>query len=489
MLALINLLNYLDRNVIFAIFEPIKRDLSLTDTQLGWLGAAYILVFSLAALPFGVISDIKSRKAVIAWGTACFSAFTAIGGLVRTFNQLFFTRAMVGVGEAAYGPASASLVADHFPGKNRAFAMAILAAGVPVGGVLGILAGGWLEGIYGWRVALLAVGLPGFLFALLASRLADPNRPVVPLTFRRVLRAFEIGIRGIVRQLYPALGATVVGFLAALLLTARYGASSGLDAIVMAVAIGVGSIWTVWRWVRLLRANRREETPFTPALEDAVGDLMQAGILVLRTPTLVFVFIAGAMISFGMNGLVGWGPTYMTREFSLTAGQAASLLGKWGLIAGVLGALAGGVLADWLGRYTNRSRVITTGAGFLIGGPVAIWVLTVRDLDLFVPGFVFALFCFSWYNGPLNAVIFDVVPARISSTVVGAYLLFIHLAGDAIAFPLVGALSDNFGLKRAVLVLPIVALLGGIVILGALRTVGRDMQQAVGISGEHPTAA
>ena len=65
-LTLINLLNYLDRNVIFALFEPLKRDLNFSDTQLGWLGSAYILVYSLAALPFGVISDLRSRRAVIA---------------------------------------------------------------------------------------------------------------------------------------------------------------------------------------------------------------------------------------------------------------------------------------------------------------------------------------------------------------------------------------------------------------------------------------
>jgi MFS family permease len=76
LLALINLLNYLDRNVIFALFEPIKRELSLTDTQLGWLGSAYILVFSVAALPLGVISDLRSRRAVIAGGVAVWSAFT-----------------------------------------------------------------------------------------------------------------------------------------------------------------------------------------------------------------------------------------------------------------------------------------------------------------------------------------------------------------------------------------------------------------------------
>jgi MFS family permease len=75
-------------------------------------------------------------------------------------------------------------------------------------------------------------------------------------------------------------------------------------------------------------------------------------------------------------------------------------------------------------------------------------------------------------------VVFDVVPPRIGSTVVGAYLLFIHLAGDAIAFPLVGSLSDRFSLERAVMVLPIAALLGGLVVLGALPTVTRDMARA-----------
>jgi hypothetical protein len=74
-------------------------------------------------------------------------------------------------------------------------------------------------------------------------------------------------------------------------------------------------------------------------------------------------------------------------------------------------------------------------------------------------------------------VIFDVVPARVGATVAGAYLLFIHLAGDAIAFPLVGALSDRFGIDRAVFVLPLVATLGGLVVLGAARTVGQDMRR------------
>ncbi len=477
LLAFINLLNYLDRNVIFALFEPIKRDMSLTDTQLGWLGSAYILVFSIAALPLGVMSDLKSRKAVIAGGVAVWSAFTFMGGLVRTYWQLFICRAAVGVGEAAFGPAASSIVADYFPGRNRAMAMGVLAAGIPVGGVLGLLLGGWLESIYGWRVAFMAVGLPGFLCAVAVSRLVDPTRTETPLTVRHFLRELELGARGVVRQFLSLIVFTVIGLIAAYVLSERYGADSAIDTAVLGSAIGLGLALTIWRWVRLLRTDRRAETPFTPELESAVDDLLRAGRVVLATPTLVYVFIAGAMISFGMNGLVGWGPTFMSREFGLSSGTAAWLLGKWGLLAGVLGALAGGFIADWLRQWTDRGRVITVGAGFILGGPLAIWLMTIRDIDLFMPVFAVAFFLLSWYNGPVTAVIFDVVPPRIGATVIGAYLLFIHLAGDAIAFPLVGMLSDRFGLDRAVMVLPTVALVGGIVFLGAMRTVEKDMRK------------
>jgi MFS family permease len=89
-----------------------------------------------------------------------------------------------------------------------------------------------------------------------------------------------------------------------------------------------------------------------------------------------------------------------------------------------------------------------------------------------------AFFFLTWYNGPMSAALFDVVPPRIGATVMGAFMLFIHLAGDAIAFPLVGALSDRFGIERAVLVLPIVAIAGGAVVAFASRTIAHDMGRA-----------
>lgn len=477
LLALINILNYLDRNVIFALFEPIKRDLGLTDTQLGWLGSAYILVFSVAALPFGVISDLRSRRAVIAAGVTVWSAFTALGAAVRNFGQLFICRAAVGIGEAAFGPAAASLVADYFPGKGRAAAMGILSSGIALGGVLGIGLGGVLEKHYGWRVAFLVVGIPGVLCAMAAARLVDPTRRPSTVTLRDFLAGRDGAVAMVRRDFVCTMIGAAAGLGAAVALGQVYGADSKLDIAVFGAAVGLGLAGDILRWVRLIQRGKVATTPLGGELGGAIDDIVRAVKRVLATPTLMYVFVAGAMISFGMNGIVGWGPTFIARELGLTSSQAATLLGKWGLLAGTAGTVFGGGLADWLRRYTDQARVITVAFGLLIGAPAAIWLLTVRDQTIFIPVFFGAFFFLSWYNGPLTAVIFDVVPARVGGTVAGAYLLFIHLAGDAIAFPLVGALSDRFGIDRAVFVLPSMALLGGLVVLGAIRTVGPDMKR------------
>jgi len=484
LLAAINLLNYIDRNVIYALFEPIKRDLALTDSQLGWLGSAYILVFSVAALPLGVLSDLRSRRAVIAGGVTVWSAFTFLSGLVRSYWQLFTCRAVVGVGEAAYGPAAASLVADYYPGERRAIAMGILASGVSLGGVLGLLLGGHLEAAYGWRVAFMTVGAPGFVCAVLVARLIDPTRPPAPLTVRSVLRDLHLGTMALLRQLWPLLVCGVVGVVAAYRLDRHYGADSRLDVAALSAAIGIGLTFTIWRLVR--RTPSEPESVFGSGISSAFEDILRAGKTVLHTPTLVYIFVAGAMISFGLNGIVGWGPTFVSRELQLSAAEAASLLGKWGLIAGTAGTLFGGFLADWLRRRNEMGRVLTVALGLLLGGPLALWLLTIRDPGLFQVVFTVAFFCLSWYNGPITAVIFDVVPPRISATVAGAYLLFIHLAGDAIALPLVGFLSDRFGLDRAILLLPSVVIVGGLVVLGATGTVRRDLARAGGITNLTP---
>ena len=471
LLALINLLSYVNRSVVFALFEAIKHDLGVTDAQLGWVASAYVLVFSLAALPFGVLGDLRSRRAVITGGVLVWSAFTVLSGAVTSFAGLLLCRAAVGLGGAAFGAASQSLVADYFPTRGRAFAMGILSAGITVGGVLGIWLGGRLEAAYGWRTALVAVGVPGFLFAVLSARLRDPTRSLDRLSLRTYLRDIELGLNAIARYFLPLIVATIVGGAAALWLSRNN--DSKADVAVFGTAVALGLAFNIRRWV--VRINRVGMRIAPGPLGGAFDELVRALGMVLHTPTLVYVFLGGALISFGMNGIVGWAPTFMSRELGLTVSQAAVLLGTWGLVAGTAGALFGGLLADFLRRYTDTSRVLTISFGLLIGGPLAIWLLTIRDMAHFVPIFCAAFFFLSWFNGPIAAIIFDVVPARISATVAGAYLLFIHLAGDAISFPLVGALSDRFGISTAVLVLPSVAIAGGLVVALGIRTVGRDM--------------
>ena len=202
LLTLINFFNYADRNVVFAVFEPLKRDLSLSDQQLGWIGSAYIIVLSLAALPLGVLGDLRSRRGVIAWGVGLWSVFTSLGGAVRGFWQLFVCRAMVGVGEAGYGSVSQALIAEYYDERKRARALGIYTVGMALGGVLGVWLGGLLSEAYGWRLAFLWLGVPGFVLAVLASRLREPaRRPPTPLA--TTLRRFTTtGLRQALRYAY-----------------------------------------------------------------------------------------------------------------------------------------------------------------------------------------------------------------------------------------------------------------------------------------------
>jgi sugar phosphate permease len=300
---------------------------------------------------------------------------------------------------------------------------------------------------------------------------------------RKYLKDLELTATAIARHFAPLLLMTGLGALLASLLDLVYGADSRIDAATLAAFVGLGLAWNIYRWVKRIQADQIDETPFGGQIADAFDDILRAAKAVLRTPTLVYIFIGGAMISFGVNGVVGWGPTFLARQFNLPPGEAATILGKWGLIFGTAGTLFGGLFADWLRKHTPSGRVLTVAFGFLIGGPLGIWLLTIRDLSLFIPVSCAVFFFLSWYNGPIAAATFDVVPAKIGSTVIGAYLLFIHLAGDAIALPLIGKLSEIFGLNRAMLLLPVVALLGGVVILGATRTVVADMKRVAGKQG------
>jgi MFS family permease len=472
LLTLINLLNYTDRNVVFALFQPLKRELALTDHELGWLGSAYVIVLSLAALPLGVVGDLKSRRAVIAFGVGLWSAFTALGAAVKGFWQLLVCRAMVGVGEAGYGPAAQALIAEFFQGRRRAFAIGVYSVGMAFGGVLGIWLGGVLAERYGWRTAFVAMGAPGLVLALLASRLHEPRRQAPASVQATLARWYDSGVRNVARPALPLAALALAGAAVSGVMALFERMPSGVDAAVFGGFVTVGVVWTV---MRLVPIAIRRTTEATVVAATAFEDFLQAAATVLRTPTLIWMFVGGALVTFAVNGLIAWAPSFMERVHGFSVGRVGREFGIWGLAGGALGGLFGGRVGDWLlGRWPG-GRVVVSGAGFVLGGPVCAALLLVEELRWFVPLLFATFFLYTWYNGPLSAVILDVVPPAVRASVLGAFLLFSHLAGDAIAPPLVGYLSDRFGLRPAMLLLPSAGLVGGLVILVALRTVARDM--------------
>ena len=193
----INFLNYVDRYVGAAIAPQIKTEFHLTDAQVGLLGTAFLLVYAVAALPFGFWGDRGVRRTVIGVGVTIWSLATLVSGLAVNYLQLFVSRAVVGIGEASYFPAGTSLVSDYFPSGQRGRVMSIWGAGSAIGIAVAYGGGGYVGDHLGWRPAFFFAAIPGLLFAILAFTMREPLRgsmerigPAVKRTSDATVRTF-----------------------------------------------------------------------------------------------------------------------------------------------------------------------------------------------------------------------------------------------------------------------------------------------------------
>lgn len=178
-LTFINLFNYLDRWVVAAVVESIKRsELHLSDTQLGLVGTGFIVVYTLTSPLFGTLGDRRSRPPLIALGVGLWSIATALAGFARGFLTLFIARSSVGIGEAAYGTIAPALLADTFPLNKRGRVLAVFFCAIPVGSAAGYVLGGFVDQHFGWRAAFWIAGTPGLVLAVLAMFVKDPPRGI-----------------------------------------------------------------------------------------------------------------------------------------------------------------------------------------------------------------------------------------------------------------------------------------------------------------------
>lgn len=176
LLTLINLFNYLDRYLLVALSPAIKRELSLSDTSVGFLTTAFMFSYFLISPIFGWLGDRKPRLRLMSFGVGLWSVATAISGLGRSAAHLLGARLFVGVGEAAYGSITPSVLRDLFPREKSGRVFAIFFMAIPVGSALGFLLGGFLETAVGWRSAFFVAGLPGLALALALLFLKEPKR-------------------------------------------------------------------------------------------------------------------------------------------------------------------------------------------------------------------------------------------------------------------------------------------------------------------------
>jgi MFS family permease len=172
----INLFNYVDRQIISGVLSLVQQDMALSDVALGALGSAFMILYLLGSVPLGILGDRMTRHRLIAIGVAVWGAATLLSGLARSYAQLFTARALVGIGEASYGPTATAMVSDLFPKSRRGLVNALFNAAIPLGGAIGVIIGGLVGSRYGWRAAFLLVGLPSAVLAALAWRLGDPPR-------------------------------------------------------------------------------------------------------------------------------------------------------------------------------------------------------------------------------------------------------------------------------------------------------------------------
>lgn len=185
LLTLVFVINFIDRQVLSVLIEPIKHELQLTDTQLGLLsGLAFALFYVTFGVPVARLADLKSRRNLITICMIAWSSMTALCGAAANFTQLLLARIGVAIGEAGCVAPSHSILSDYYRPEDRAAALSIYSAGASVGIFFGLLAGGWLADAFGWRLALVIIGLPGIGVALIVLfTLREPARGMsLPVT-------------------------------------------------------------------------------------------------------------------------------------------------------------------------------------------------------------------------------------------------------------------------------------------------------------------
>jgi MFS transporter, Spinster family, sphingosine-1-phosphate transporter len=402
-LFIINVLNYADRYILPAILPKIQADLGLTALQEGLLGSSFLFVYAIATLPLGVWADRSIRKNIVALCVGIWSVATVLAGFTRNFLQLFSVRAVLGIGEAGYAPASLSLLGDFFSKEKRGRILSYWSAGTLIGAAIGFTLGGFVADAFGWRYAFFIVGIPGLIAAFLAWRMLEPARgafesadgsaneaDAVHETIGKVFRGSVKKLRHI-STYWALVGALVFSFFTIggtsfwlptyfvdtfHLSVGRAGAISG------AVLVGSGLIGTVaGGWLADFAQRRRPEGRLLIAtLGFLVGaPLVLIALLIHTLPLFIAVFIIAAI---SLNFCTG--PLNAVIQDVITPALRATAIGLALLLAHLLGDAAAPFV---IGAIANNSSLglaltVTAPTFLLLAGLVCLLGLRTVARDM-----------------------------------------------------------------------------------------------------------
>jgi MFS family permease len=451
-LVVVYILNFIDRQIVSILAVDIKRDLGLTDGDMGFLGgAAFAVFYALFGIPLGRLADNWRRVRLLSIGLALWSTMTALSGFARNQLTLSLARMGVGIGEATASPTAYSLISDYFPKRQRATALAIYSSGLYLGGGVSLFigasvveawnrtypGGGPLD-LVGWQAAFLVVGIPGLLLALWVATLREPVRGamdgIAGQSSTRPFADFMDDLATIVPP-FTIFGAARRG-VKALLINLAFAAFVVLFAWTMIALTGKVAQWSavalgyyaVFSWA----SNLRSKDPATFRL-------------IWGTPAFICTTLGYGLISLASYALSFWSAPYAETVLKLPKAELAFVLGGAGAVSGFLGVIVGGRISDMLRTRNPAGRILVILFGVL-APVIPIWIgFTTENATVFYAMNFFASMFGATALGAAAATTQDLVLPRMRGTATASFFLGTTLVGLSFGPYMVGQISDLAG--------------------------------------------
>lgn len=479
-LVLVYVFNFVDRQILSILANDIKRDLGLDDAYLGFLyGTAFAVFYALFGIPLGRLADSWHRVRLMTIGLALWSLMTAASGLARNGAALTLARVGVGVGEATASPSAYSLIADLFPRRMRATALAIYSSGLYLGGGFSILFGGEIAqrwnlaypdggpfGLVGWQTAFIIVGLPGVLLALWVATIREPVRGAIDgIPSPGDPRPFK----GFVQELLDVIPPfTLVGAIArgpkAVLVNVAAAVIVALTAMALTALTGP-STWQQWTFVGI---GAYAVFSWASALKSRDLPTFR---LIWGCPAFLCTTLGYGMVSFISYAAGYWGAPYAERTFGVAKALLGWTIGAPSALAGFLGVIIGGRLADWLQARHPSGRVMVVMLGLLSMLPSLITSYLADDFATFAVLSFITVMCYSSALGAAAAASQALVLPRMRGTATATFFIATTLVGLALGPFMAGWVSTRSGDNLAVGMLSTLAAapVGIVLLLAALR--------------------